>query len=265
MRKLSKHLILALALTICAGVVFFPLTAYAVEGEVDIAATISEPDDGLDISVDAEDVDLESVSGIDTGELPDSIDLSSLLGMILSGGLSFDTDSPAKENLTPDGTGTVMDNVFIYGNDLEFFTFTTEAGNVFYLVIDRSRTKDNVYFLNAVTEQDLVALAEKAGTTLTGTSGIPPVPGTTTTPDPTDDPETPEEPPAEKSGMNSGTLIFILIGVAAVGGVAFYVKIIRPKQQKAMDDDDAADYGDGDDEDYDDDDYDDGESSGNEE
>ena len=264
---MRKHLILALALMICAGAVFFPITAYAVEGDDEILAITSAPDDGSDISGDTEDIDLESVSGIDTGELPDSLDLSALLGMILSGGLSFDTDMPARENLTPDGTGTVMDNVFICGNDLEFFTFTTEAGNVFYLVIDRSRTKDNVYFLNAVTEQDLVALAEKAGTTLAGTSGIPPAPGTSTTPDPADDPETPDDPPAEKGGMNSGTLIFILIGVVAVGGVAFYVKIIRPKQQKAMDDDDTADYDDGDDnEDYDDDDdYGDGESSGNEE
>lgn len=42
----------------------------------------------------------------------------------------------------------------------EFFTITTPAENVFYLVIDRQRETENVYFLNAVTEADLLALAE---------------------------------------------------------------------------------------------------------
>ena len=35
------------------------------------------------------------------------------------------------------------------------------AGNVFYLVIDGKREDNNVYFLNGVTESDLMALAEK--------------------------------------------------------------------------------------------------------
>ena len=93
----------------------------------------------------------------------------------------------------------------------------------------------------------MLALAEKDGTTLTAsTSGIPSTPGGATTADPTDEPETPEEPPADKGGMSSGSLIFILIGVAAVGGAGYYFKIVRPKQQRAADDD-CLDYGDEDD------------------
>lgn len=56
--------------------------------------------------------------------------------------------------LTPDGTGTVVDNV-VNKDGVEFFTVFTEAGNVFFLVIDRQRGTDNVYLLNAVTEADL--------------------------------------------------------------------------------------------------------------
>jgi hypothetical protein len=37
---------------------------------------------------------------------------------------------------------------------------------VFYLIIDRQRNTENVYFLNAVTEEDLIALAEKNGRTI---------------------------------------------------------------------------------------------------
>lgn len=43
----------------------------------------------------------------------------------------------------------------------QFYTITTDAGNVFYLVIDGKREDNNVYFLNGVTESDLMALAEK--------------------------------------------------------------------------------------------------------
>ena len=62
--------------------------------------------------------------------------------------------------LTPDGQGTVVDNVTDQDSK-EFFTFTTPSENTFYLVIDKQRESENVYFLNAVTESDLLALAEK--------------------------------------------------------------------------------------------------------
>ena len=62
---------------------------------------------------------------------------------------------------TPDGTGTVLDTATGEGDDKQFYTITTEAGNVFYLIIDGKRNDNNVYFLNGVTEADLMALAEK--------------------------------------------------------------------------------------------------------
>ena len=37
----------------------------------------------------------------------------------------------------------------------------TPDENVFYLIIDKQRDSENVYFLNAVTESDLMALAQK--------------------------------------------------------------------------------------------------------
>ena len=62
---------------------------------------------------------------------------------------------------TPEGTGTVLDEATGEGDDKQFYTITTEAGNVFYLIIDGKRDDNNVYFLNGVTEADLMALAEK--------------------------------------------------------------------------------------------------------
>ena len=61
---------------------------------------------------------------------------------------------------TPNGTGTVLDNA-TSEDEKEFYTIVTEDENVFYLVIDKQRDTENVYFLNAVTESDLMALAEQ--------------------------------------------------------------------------------------------------------
>ena len=46
------------------------------------------------------------------------------------------------------------------GDGKEFFTIMAADESVFYLVIDRQRETENVYFLNAVTVADLMALAE---------------------------------------------------------------------------------------------------------
>lgn len=115
---------------------------------------------------------------------------------------------PAEPNpFTPDGTGTVVDNATDQDGK-EFFTITTAEEAVFYLVIDRQRETENVYFLNAVTVADLMALAES--------SGEPTAPEPTPEPDPEPDPTPEPEPVPEKKG-----------------GAGWYFKIYRPKHQKA--------------------------------
>jgi hypothetical protein len=158
--------------------------------------------------------------------------------------------------LTPDGTGTVIDNV-TDGDGKEFFTITTPDGNEFYMIIDRQRSSENVYLLNAVSEDDLASLA-KAGDGISE-SGIPTQnpaaqnPPTTTTEPPAPEPT---EPPANSGGMSSGTIIFILVAAAAVSGAGYYFKILRPKKQATDMDDGADDFEDEDEgSEYDDRDY----------
>lgn len=144
---------------------------------------------------------------------------------------------------TPAGTGTVADNATDCDGK-EFFAITTADENVFYLIIDRQRESENVYLLNAVTEDDLMALAEKSSGS--SQSAIPaPVPEPAPQPDPEPTPE-PEPPAPEKS--NTGTILLILLAVLGVGGAGYYFKIVKPKQNAAIDDedeyDDDSDYGD---------------------
>lgn len=134
--------------------------------------------------------------------------------------------APEPKPFTPAGTGTVIDNA-TDADGKEFYTIMTPNENVFYLIIDRQRETENVYFLNAVTEQDLMALAEVSKDT--GTSAIP---DTTPAPEPTPEPAPVPDPEPEKGG-NMGMMIFVALVVLAGGGAAYYFKIYRPKQEQA--------------------------------
>ena len=142
------------------------------------------------------------------------------------------TPTPPPKPLTPDGTGTVLDNAES-GDGKEFYTITTANKNVFYLIIDRQRTNDNVYFLNPVTERDLLALADVSQ--VTGIPLITEMPVPTATPTAAATPEvsqtaTPEPVPEESGGVNP-QLIMALLLVGAGFVAAYYFLVIRPKRQ----------------------------------
>jgi len=128
---------------------------------------------------------------------------------------------------TPSGTGTVVNNA-TDGDGKEFYTITTPDGHVFYLVIDRQRNTENVYFLNAVTVVDLMSLAEipvqPAPTPVMAepvhVSNVP-------------EPEPTPAPPSEPDNGNAGMIVLIVAVIVIGGGAGWYFKIYRPKQQGA--------------------------------
>lgn len=158
---------------------------------------------------------------------------------------------------TPGGQATVVDEA-TGGDGKLFYTFSTPEGNVFYLIIDSQRDSDNVYFLNAVTEQDLLSLAE-GGEEGTGESAIPEMkvcvcrercregwadvtcqacmedPGSCKGKDAEalapegQEEEGGQKPAGETGGGSTGTFVFILLAAAAVGGAGYYLKIYKPK------------------------------------
>lgn len=131
---------------------------------------------------------------------------------------------------TPEGTGTVTDNAT--GEDgKEFFIITTPDENVFYLIIDRQRETENVYFLDAVTERDLLALAKKGGQEIAEAENTPAPPA----PEPVPQPE-PAEPKSQKNN-SAGMVIFAALAVAAAGGAGYYFKVVRPRQEEPDEDD----------------------------
>lgn len=177
------------------------------------------------------------------------------------------TSSIPEGAFTPDGSASVLDEAQETADDKQFYTITTEAGNVFYLIIDGKRDSQNVYFLNGVTEADLMALAEKgdgsmsvipAGDTCTCTekceagkvrtdcpvckNDLTGCVGKETKPS---EPEQPETEQPKKDTGSIGTIIFVVLALLAVGGIGYYVKIVRPKQQAADEEFEDDGYGEG--------------------
>jgi len=144
------------------------------------------------------------------------------------------TGNPAA--FTPDGGGTVMDNA-TEEDGKEFFTVTATDGSVYYLIIDRQRGTENVYFLSAVTRDDLANLAEDGAATESGLAAATPEPLETEPPEE----ESEQEEPTEQGNDNTGTIIFILLVVAIAGGAGYYFKIVKPRRLAQQDNDEYED------------------------
>lgn len=146
------------------------------------------------------------------------------------------TENPMTEKeenpLTPDGNATLVDQASDKDGK-EFYTFTSPAGNQFFLIIDKQRSDNNVYFLDYVTEKDLISLTKKDKENPLITETPEPE---TKQPEPEIKEEKPEEKPVEeekpeKKQSNAGMFLILLLVTVGVGIVAYYFKILKPKQE----------------------------------
>ena len=135
----------------------------------------------------------------------------------------------------------------------EFFTITNANNNVFYLIVDRQREEENVYFLNAVTETDLLSLAQadeqpelilepEEEPTCSCTQKCEAGDVNTLCPVCKENRkacvgEVPEEPEPVAKESNAGLILFVVLTLAVGGAVGWYFKIYRPKQEFVEDDD----------------------------
>ncbi|AKA69050.1 MULTISPECIES: DUF4366 domain-containing protein [Clostridia] len=146
------------------------------------------------------------------------------------------TEAPATSEtnpFTPAGTGTVV-NTATDEDSKQFYTITTPDENVFYLVIDLQREMDNVYFLNAVTEKDLLALAEKSEDTVENETAAISTPEPESGSETDISSETSLETSAELEQKSNTTMLLLVLAVVVIGGGAgYYFKIYRPKQEQA--------------------------------
>ncbi len=142
-KKYSKKILLTMALT---GACMMPYTSVFAQGnpsgEIEIVA------ENPGINLEQENIESQSNISVNTGRKNTQNTQA--------------TNENKKENeaFSYDGTGTVVDKAT--EGSKEFYTIATDAGNVFYLIVDKDKESNNVYFLDTTKERDLVALAEKA-------------------------------------------------------------------------------------------------------
>lgn len=128
--------------------------------------------------------------------------------------------------LTFDGTGTVVDNIL--NGSKQFYTISTDAGNVFYLIVDLDKEYNNVYLLDTTKERDLIALAEKADKAEGIEIKEEPVPQK-------EEPEPPQEPVVEEPvKKDDNTALYIIFGILlfGAGGVIFYYWFYKPRKDQ---------------------------------
>lgn len=171
------------------------------------------------------------------------------------------TPVPSPAPLTPDGNLSLLDDVTQSSDGKQFLTVQSKNDNTFYLIIDRDKDDENVYFLNKVDEADLMALTRDGEITAavctciirceaghidmtcevcrtsmvdcTGTVLEKPV----VTPEPTAIPEPEEESDTSRS---SPILMVLAVVVLGAGGAIYYLKFrkAKPDAKGAVDLDD---------------------------
>lgn len=117
----------------------------------------------------------------------------------------------------------------------EFYTISTKSGKIFYLIIDNSKSQDNVYFLTEVCEKDLMNFTLSDSVTLPEVDTVYAEPEKQTEeekPENTDTEEKEKEEvqmPEDKSPVET----YLLIALVAVGAVAggYYLKVYKPKHE----------------------------------
>lgn len=140
------------------------------------------------------------------------------------------------------GGGTINEKTITDGSSESekiFYTITTPDENVFYMVIDNTRSQDNVYLLNQVTEEDLLSLVDGADakkkdngifsgddSTSSNVSAV------------SDDKEKTDE---AKETNNKSTLPIAIFVILLMGGGFYYMKFYKPKKEAELDLKDAKD------------------------
>ena len=172
--------------------------------------------------------------------------------------------------LTPYGNLELVDDVTQESDGKQFITVQSKNDNTFYIVIDRDKDTDNVYFMNLVDEADLMALMEDGEVTVKCTcdtrceagdvdttcpvcknnmvecTGVEEEQETETTTEPTED----DTEKTESKGSSAPILLIILIIGLGAGGAVYYLKFKKPKTDtKGPVDLDDYDFGDDDEDD----------------
>ena len=163
--------------------------------------------------------------------------------LVKGGNLKAVNPLATKENRA---RGTVLENVDKNGKDItptgdekkdkdnpvdvrQFLTFQTKSGKTMHLIVDHSAEQENVRLLTEVGEQDLLNMIEPDEDAKKNKPIVKEEP--VRKPEPVK-----KEEPKKEAKNDSGSIFLIIFFVIGVLGAAYYLKVIKRKDQKAMED-----------------------------
>ena len=163
--------------------------------------------------------------------------------LVKGGNLKAVNPLATKENRA---RGTVLENVDKNGKDItptgdekkdkdnpvdvrQFLTFQTKSGKTMHLIVDHSAEQENVRLLTEVGEQDLLNMIEPDEDAKKNKPIVKEEP--VRKPEPVK-----KEEPKKEAKNDSGSIFLIIFVVIGVLGAAYYLKVIKRKDQKAMED-----------------------------
>lgn len=130
-----------------------------------------------------------------------------------------DTETPS---FSVSGNGQLLDDIS-GDNTKQFLTIQTKNGTTFFMVLDRSSNKENVYMLSMIDENDLAEFIQEAKKSETPSVVLPETETTSSS-------EEQKKEPKKTDDGNKGA--FLVIALLIIGGIGccYYVKIVKPKK-----------------------------------
>lgn len=181
------------------------------------------------------DYDVTYDSGIDSTDNPSDAETQDINIDVEIGNKDYSNILDKNSEPAEPGMGTSYDKTKTDGSDngdKVFYTVTTAEGDTFYMVIDQTQNKDNVYLLNTVTRADLKALAVDDGSdqeTAEEDNLLTALKNEKNDTSPVN-----EDSKSSKSSGISPQIIMILL-ILIGGGIYYYLKVYKNKKEQQMD------------------------------
>lgn len=166
--------------------------------------------------------DTDSDNNGDTADSSDSVDDTSDDNDNSQTSYDWSKNTTGNANLAADQT-VVMEN-----GTYQLIAVTTRDDDMFYVIIDKTKKENNVYFLNEVDTADLDKLANDDSNVSNGDSSTE----TTAPADEDADTETATQNDNSSSNSNNSFMLYLVLGIAILGGIGFAFFKLKGKDGK---------------------------------
>lgn len=202
MKILKKIMPAVLALALCTAPI------YASAADVSEASAVSG---GME-TASSENTETTSSEVVSAAESSSESSESSELSYLFSDNTTGNADLVAYQEVLSDS------------DKFQFIAVTTRSGDVFYIIIDKMKAEDNVYFLNEVDTYDLQTLMNGDESDSSGSTDFSSDSENSGSDEAADSAESESDSQSDDSSLNNILLLGGIAAVAVLGFIIFKIK-----------------------------------------